>query len=138
MRAEEMALAPWTAGQKRAFLDDQFRLQRLHYRQVYRNADYWIVETTAPLSDRRVGRFYLDRSTPLWRVIDLGLLPVARSRGMGGSLLIWTQDNVRAAGAEGLDLHVMTTNPRAETLYRRLGFEVTGEDGVHRHMLWRA
>jgi RimJ/RimL family protein N-acetyltransferase len=138
-RAEEMALIPWPQPQKDAFLAEQFRLQHHHFVSYFSGADFWIVERSHRAGENSpVGRFYLDRSTPLWRVIDIGLLPEARGRGFGSALLRWAQASVVEAGATGVDLHVLVTNPRAQKLYRSLGFQDEGEpEGYHRRMVWR-
>jgi len=138
-RAEEMALIPWPQPQKDAFLADQFRLQHHHFVSYFSGADFWIVNRSHPAGESSpVGRFYLDRSTPLWRVIDIGLLPEARGQGFGSALLGWAQASAVEAGAAGIDLHVLLVNPRAQRLYRSLGFEAEGEpEGYHRRMVWR-
>jgi GNAT superfamily N-acetyltransferase len=139
-RAEEMALLPWTQPQKDAFLAEQFRLQHHHFVSYFSGADFWIVERSHRAGENSpVGRFYLDRSTPLWRVIDIGFLPEARGRGFGSALLRRAQASAVEANAAGVDLHVLRTNPRAQMLYRGLGFQAEGEpEGYHQRMVWRA
>jgi GNAT superfamily N-acetyltransferase len=138
-RAEEMALIPWPQPQKDAFLAEQFRLQHHHFVSYFSGADFWIVERSHRAGESSpVGRFYLDRSTPLWRVIDIGFLPEARGQGFGSALLRSAQASAVEAGAAGVDLHVRLTNPRAEMLYRSLGFQDDGEpEGFYRRMAWR-
>jgi RimJ/RimL family protein N-acetyltransferase len=139
-RAEEMALIPWPQPQKDAFLAEQFRLQHHHFVSYFSDADFWIVERSRRSGPNSpVGRFYLDRSTPLWRVIDIGLLPEARGQGFGSALLRWAQESAVEAGAAGIDLHVLLVNPRAQRLYRSLGFQDEGEpEGYHQRMAWRS
>jgi len=139
-RAEEMAFAPWSAAQKAMFLDDQFRLQHHHFVTHHPRADFWLIERAAPPSAPvAVGRLYLDRTTPLWRVLDVGLATAERGRGTGSGLLTWVQNSASAAGADGVDLHVVLTNVRARSLYERLGFAVDGAPvGHHQRMVWRA
>jgi ribosomal protein S18 acetylase RimI-like enzyme len=136
-RAEEMAFAPWSAAQKAAFLDDQFRLQHHHFATHHPHADFWLIERAAPPSAPVVvGRLYLDRTTPTWRVLDVGLATSERGRGTGSALLIWIQNSASAAG--GVDLHVVLTNMRARSLYERLGFTADGAPvGHHQRMVWR-
>jgi GNAT superfamily N-acetyltransferase len=137
-RAEEMALIPWPQPQKDAFLAEQFRLQHHHFVSYFPGADFWIVQRSHRAGESSpVGRFYLDRSTPLWRVIDIGFLPEARGQEFGSALLRWAQASAVEANAAGVDLHVLLTNPRAEMLYRSLGFQDAGEpEGYHRRMVW--
>lgn len=138
-RADEMAFAPWSVAQKAAFLDDQFRLQHHHFVTHHPRADFWLVERAAPPSAPvAVGRLYLDRTTPLWRVLDVGLATAERGKGTGGRLLTWVQDAAFAAGADGVDLHVVVTNVRARALYERLSFAADGPPfGHHQRMIWR-
>jgi GNAT superfamily N-acetyltransferase len=137
--ADEMALVGWPQAQKEALLNDQFRLQHHHLVSYFPGADFWIVEradrsgTTLP-----VGRFYLDRSTALWRVMDLGFLPEARGQSLGSALLKWAQASALEAGATGIDLHVVVGNTRAQSLYQNLGFRAEEEpEGVHLRLMWR-
>jgi GNAT superfamily N-acetyltransferase len=133
-RSPELLLAPWSAEAKQAFLDDQFRLQHSHFVRHFHRADFWIVcdADMAP-----VGRFYLDRSTPQWRLVDILLAPDARGRGIGSALIRWAQALAADAGASGIALHVAISNPRAHALYTRLGFVARESvDGMHVPMQW--
>ena len=139
-RAAEMAVLGWPQSHLDTLLADQCRLQHHHLLTHFAGADFWIVER----SDRQgallpVGRFYLDRSTPLWRVVDIGFLPEARGQGVGSALLAWAQAAAVAAGAAGIDLHVLASNDRAQQLYRRLGFKPADDTGgSHLRMAWQA
>jgi GNAT superfamily N-acetyltransferase len=142
-RAEEMALVGWPQAHKDALLNDQFRLQHHHLVTYFSGADFWIVERAdrsgamSPLMSP-LGRLYLDRSTALWRVVDIGFLPEARRQGLGSALLKWAQRSALDAGAAGIDLHVVVVNAPAQSLYRKLGFQIEDEpDGIHQRMVWR-
>lgn len=137
-RTWEMAQAPWPAEQKRAFLADQFRLQHLHFVRVYAAADFWILARGGGEAGEPVGRLYLDRSGPVWRIVDIGLVPEARGKGTGGALIAWVGDQAVAAGAD-VTLQVALNNPRARALYLRLGFEDDGgPGGMHQPMIRRS
>jgi GNAT superfamily N-acetyltransferase len=138
-QAEEMAQLGWPQAEIEALLRDQCRLQHHHVVTCFPGADFWIVEhADRPGAHSPVGRFYLDRSTPLWRIIDIGFLPNARGRGFGSALLKWAQACAADAGAAGIDLHVVVVNWRARQLYQSLGFRAEGEqEGYHQHMTWR-
>lgn len=138
-RASELLLAPWPAAHKRAFTDDQFRLQHLHFTQHYPGADFWVVVQALALGmPRPIGRLYLERGTRLWRIVDIGFLADAQGQGLGSAMLTWVQACAAAAEAAAVELHVAVNNPRAHALYRRLGFEDVGPPGeTHQPMAWR-
>jgi len=134
VRAEELALAPWTPAQKDAFLADQLRLQRADWSQRFARADRWVIEHDA----RPIGRLYLDRASAGWRLIDIGLMKEARDRGFGRALLGWIQAEAARARVEAVVLLVLVHNPAAARLYRRFGFVDDGPpDGPYRAMTWR-
>lgn len=133
-RTAELLLAPWSAEQKQAFCDDQFRLQHSHFVRHFRHADFWIV---CDADSTPIGRFYLDRSAREWRLIDILLTPGARGRGIGSALIHWAQTAAANTGASGIALHVAINNPSAHALYTRMGFiEGASQDGLHIPMLW--
>ena len=130
-RTEEMARAPWTDGQKAAFLNMQFDLQRKHYQAFYPQGDFMIIV----LGDKPAGRFYLDRSAEAFLLIDIALLPEYRGLGVGCRLL----ENLLAeaeAASKPVRLHVETSR-RALTLYRRLGFTTIEVQGLRLLMEWK-
>ena len=138
-QAAELILPGWPQAHLEALFHEQFGLQHHHLVTHFPNADFWIVEGPDPRGVMApVGRFYLDRSTPLWRVVDIGLLPEARGQGRGSALLTWAQAGATAAGAAGIDLHVVASNHRAQALYRRLGFRLEDDpEAVHLRMVWQ-
>jgi ribosomal protein S18 acetylase RimI-like enzyme len=138
-RALEMALVPWTEEQKQFFLDDQFRLQHLHFTGLFARADFLaLVRSSLFAGPCDAGRLYLDRSAPWWRIIDIGLVPELRGCGIGTALIEGIQSAAMAAGAGGVALQVARDNPRARALYLRLGFVDDGApEGFHQPMQWR-
>lgn len=60
-------------------------------------------------------------------IADLGVAEHSRSQGVGSILIDYHKDEAKQRGISHLALDVATINPRAEALYSRLGFEVTGE-----------
>ncbi len=130
-RADEMALVPWSDEQKEAFLKSQLDLQLSSYRARYPDASYHII-----LEDEKaVGRLYVRRENEEIRIMDITVLPHSRNRGVGASL-------VRNMLAEGLEISKPVTiwiehfNP-SMSLFERLGFTKTQEDGVNWLMEWR-
>ncbi len=133
-RMAELLLAPWPPAQKRAFLDEQFALQHAHFVKTHRKGDFRLVMQ----GGTPVGRFYFNRSGPEWVLIDILLAPEMQAAGLGSALVGWLQQAASDAGADRLRLSVAYTNPRAQALYRRLGFADAGDvAGTHLSMVWR-
>lgn len=130
-RTQEMAHVPWTDEQKTVFLDMQFDLQRRHYRTYYPEGEFMLV-----LSGKEpIGRFYLDRGTDAFLLIDIALLPEYRGLGIGS----WFLENLLAearASSKPVRLHVETAN-RALTWYQRFGFITLEVQGIRRLMEWK-
>ena len=124
-RAEEVAVTGWPADVQRAFLADQFALQRRHYLAHYPEAEWLVVEH----GGARVGRLYLERWSGEMRVIDIALIPESRGLGFGTAIL---GDLIAEAEGSGLavSIHVERNNP-AMRLYLRLGFRKAEEHGVY-------
>jgi len=140
LRGGEPGFAAIEAAARDDFLDWQFRLQHAHFVRHYPGADFLIVVRAAPpLRAEPVGRLYLDRAAPLWRLVEIGLDPCVQARGLGSMLILWLQAAARGARAGGIDLHVAHDNPRAAALYHRLGFrEAPGDSTTHLRMAWPA
>ena len=62
----------------------------------------------------------------LWIVAHLGVAPECRGQGIGVQLIEHLIDLIRGRGGKRVGLDVALINPRAEALYQRIGFEVTG------------
>ena len=131
-RADEMALVPWDAATKQAFLQMQFSAQQKHYRAYFPDAQHEVI-----LSEGQpVGRVYVDRRATEIRILDVTLLPETRGRGIG-TLVI--QDLMKEADQanKSLSIHVESFN-RSLGLFQRLGFVKTDESGASWLMEWRA
>jgi ribosomal protein S18 acetylase RimI-like enzyme len=120
-REEELALVPWSAEEKKAFLRMQFDAQERHYRAAYPSASFELVFE----GNTVVGRLYVDRGPEAVHVIDIAVLPEHRGRGIGTALL----EEVVAAGRP-VRLHVDRFS-RARRLYERLGFREVEDRGVY-------
>jgi GNAT superfamily N-acetyltransferase len=130
-RTEELELTPWDNAQKEAFLRQQFDAQDLHYRRYYPATTFDLIV----LDGAPAGRLYVDRRDHEIRIVDISLLPEYRNSGVGSVLLGGLLDEARLTGRK-VSIHVEIFNP-AMTLYERLGFERTGERGVHVLMEWK-
>ncbi len=61
----------------------------------------------------------------LWIIAHLGVTPEFQGRRIGIRLIDHLVDSVRRQGGIKVGLDVALINPKAESLYKRLGFEVT-------------
>jgi GNAT superfamily N-acetyltransferase len=130
-RADEMAVLPWDAGQKDAFLTMQFTAQHRYYQEQFPHASFLVI-----LRDGSpAGRLYVDRRDDEICIVDIALLPEHRGGGIGTALL--SEILAEAAGVgKPVRIHVERFNP-ALRLYYRLGFSIIGDSGVYYHMEWR-
>jgi len=123
-RREEMIQTGWPEEVKLAFLQDQFRLQTLHYERHYADAVRLIVE----VNGLPAGRLILLDSGGEVRVVDIALLPTFRRLGIGGALIDWLLALTRDLGRPKVSLHVEPNNP-ARRLYEDRGFKPVEERG---------
>ena len=131
-REHELAVVPWDAGQKAAFVHMQFTAQHAHYQEHYAGAAFDLVLVDA----QPAGRLYVHRTSDEIRIVDIALLPAFCNRGIGGRLLRSLQAEAAAANTP-LRIHVERFNP-ALRLYERLGFRQIEDRGVYLFMEWRA
>jgi ribosomal protein S18 acetylase RimI-like enzyme len=131
-RADEMALVPWDAAQKQAFLQMQFSAQQKHYRAYFPHATHEMILAEG----QPVGRLYVDRRETEIRILDVTLLPQARGRGIGTQILL---DLMKEADHrnQSCSIYVESFN-RSLGLFQRLGFVKTEESGASWLMEWRA
>jgi ribosomal protein S18 acetylase RimI-like enzyme len=86
----------------------------------------------AELDGRTVGWGKIDQATPLpasahvWQVTGLAVDPDAEGHGAGRALMHALIDLARERGGRRMTLRVFASNPRAQRLYERLGFELEG------------
>lgn len=133
-RADELAVVPWSDAAKRQFLDQQFALQHQHYLAHYPEADYLVIRTAG---EEPVGRYYLDRGTAEYLLVDISLFPQWRGLGLGSLLIRQSQADAAAQGV-GMRLHVLESNRLARQLYERLGFVSEASDHAgYLRLSWR-
>lgn len=130
-RADEMAMVPWPAEQKGAFLRMQFEAQRRHYLDQHPDA----VHSLVVVDGEPAGRLYLARKADEIRILDVAILMERRRAGIGSAVLGDLLDEARRTGLP-LTVYVETNNP-AMPLFERLGFRGREENGLHRLMEFR-
>ena len=129
-RADELAMLPWDASQKDAFLTMQWQAQSADYRARFPQAEFWVLEG----DEGPLGRVVVDRRPTRLRLVDIALRTAARGRGLGTALLRDLQADAAASGLP-LRLHVNSSNP-ARRLYARLGFIPVSEDAFYHLLEW--
>ncbi len=129
-REEELAVVPWTPGQREAFVRMQFDAQDAQYRAHNPRGAFDVIE----VGGRPAGRLYVDRRPGDIRIVDISLLPEYRGAGVGGGLVSSLIEEARATGCI-VSIHVEIHN-RAAGLYERLGFVAVAEHGVYQRMEW--
>jgi ribosomal protein S18 acetylase RimI-like enzyme len=130
-REDELAVVPWDASAKEAFLRSQFAAQDRYYHANFPDASYDPIVS----GDEVLGRLYVDRGEAAWLVLDLALLPEHRGRGIGTRLLIEVLAEAGAA-SKPVHMHVERFNP-AQRLYDRLGFRQIADEGVYLLLEWQ-
>ena len=132
-REDEIAAAGWDTARAETFLRQQFTAQRLSYASRFPEGEHRLLL----LDGEPVGRLYVARSSDEIRLLDIALLPRARSRGIGTP---WRRQLQAEASATRRPLRhwVERNNPRAARLYDRLGFRGVGYTETHLAMEWRA
>jgi GNAT superfamily N-acetyltransferase len=129
-REDELAVVPWEAAQKEAFLRMQFAAQDRYYHATFPAASYDLIVSGGEV----LGRLYVDRGEAAWLVLDIALFPEHRGRGIGARLLADVLAEAGAA-AKPVQIHVERFNP-AQRLYGRLGFRQIADEGVYLRLEW--
>ncbi|SNS85409.1 GNAT family N-acetyltransferase [Antarctobacter heliothermus] len=127
----DLAALPLPVEARQHMIDMQFDAQDRGYADGFPHASHDIVVA----GGQDVGQMRVDRGAKAIHLIDVSVLVAAQGRGLGTSLLHQLRDEATRAGLP-IRLSVQHGN-RAVDLYRRSGFMVTGDSGVHLVMEWR-
>ncbi|HUS11922.1 MAG TPA: GNAT family N-acetyltransferase [Pyrinomonadaceae bacterium] len=129
-RADEMALVPWNAEQRQAFVKMQFAAQQEHYQNTFPTASHQIIL----LRGRPVGRLYVARLEQEIRIVDITVMPPERNAGIGSFLLNGLMDEARRLG-KLVRIYVEDFNPSLR-LFERLNFKPVEQQGIHLLLEW--
>ncbi len=127
-RKKELDSLKWDACRRQTFLEMQFQAQQSHYQENFPSRDHRIVL----LDKRPIGITDIARDEKEIRVLDIILKPENRNKGIGTTLMQAILDEADQSGM-AVRLYAEKFNP-AISFYRRLGFTVIGDTGVHSHM----
>jgi len=127
-RKKELDSLDWDAGKRRIFLEMQFQAQQRHYQEHFPTRNHRIVL----LDKRPIGMTDIARGKNEIRLLDIILKPENRNAGIGTTLMQAVVDEAEKTG-RAVRLYVEKFNP-AFRFYRRLGFTVIDDTGVHYHM----
>jgi ribosomal protein S18 acetylase RimI-like enzyme len=114
---------------REALVQMQYAARRSTYSRQFPGSEQLLILT----GQDRAGAFTILREPHEVRLIDMALLPEYRGSGIGTQLLRMLMEEAATAG-KPLRLSVAMTNIDAIRLYRRLGFRLTGESGMHLQM----
>jgi ribosomal protein S18 acetylase RimI-like enzyme len=103
----------------------QYNAQRTHYHAYFPDSRHDIILH----GSEAIGRLWVDRRPDHILILDIAIVPEARSKGIGTLLL---QELIEEAARECkvLRIHVEQFNP-ALRLYQRLGFQTKETNGVY-------
>jgi ribosomal protein S18 acetylase RimI-like enzyme len=124
-REDELAGTGWSEAERAGFLAQQFHAQTVHYESHYPGATLDVVL----VGGEPAGRLFVHRREASIHVMEIGLLPEFRGRGVGSRLLRAVLDEAAARGVKAT-INVEPANP-ARRLYERLGFRVVAEAGFY-------
>ena len=130
-RRDEVAMFGWDAASADAFLRMQFDMRTRAYSMQYPRVD----DNVIVHGGRPAGRMIVDRGETGFILVDIAVAGAFRQRGIASLLIGRLQDEAAAAGVP-VTLHVDRTNQNAFALYRKLGFEIAGEDQIQFLMTW--
>ena len=129
-RIAQLESTGWPEAAKRAFLAQQHHARRAQYRARFPNAENQIIRRQG----QDVGQLLVAETPGAIRLVDIALLPEARSNGIGAAILADLILAARTSG-RGVELSVESSG-RARRLYERLGFRVVGESPPYVAMRW--
>jgi ribosomal protein S18 acetylase RimI-like enzyme len=126
-RRPEFAGLGWSEVQLTTFLRMQYEARRRSY------AGIASLETMiAEVHGAAAGTLSISREADCLHVVNIALRAESSNKGIGTRLLAFVISDAEASG-KPVRLRVEKAN-RAISLYRRLGFEQTGDDGVYMKM----
>ena len=116
---EQLQAHTWDPAMRKHLLNLQVHAKHGSYAVVHPRADYAIIM----LDDQAIGRMIIDRSGEFYHLVDISIDPKHRGAGIGTRLVLALCMEAEMMH-KTVRLYVSVTNPRASSLYKRLGFRV--------------
>lgn len=129
-RSEEIAGWGWDQETIRTFLTMQWNAQQRSYIAQYPELQQYILCA----DNLQIGRVIISRTEHTLTLVDLALLPEHQNQKHGTKLVQQLQQEA-ATSCKKLRLSVLKMN-RANSLYSRLGFRLTGGNELYNFMEW--
>ena len=109
----------------------QFEMRERAYAMQFPKLEVQMIEG----HDGPVGQMLTEERSDVLALVDIAILSEHQGRGLGRSVI---GDLQRRAAEAGLPivLHVDMVNTRAQALYAKMGFRVTGQSQIQYRMEW--
>jgi len=130
-REQELAMVPWTAEQREAFIRFQYSSQLTHYQTEYPDA----VHSVILCDGQPVGRIYVDGRKSEIRILDITLLTEHRGKGIGTPIIRSLMD-VAAKVGKSVSIHLDSFST-SQRFFERLGFKPNEVNGFHVLYVWQ-
>jgi ribosomal protein S18 acetylase RimI-like enzyme len=127
----EISQFEWGDAEQLAFITMQSQMQTRSYALQHPKAEHSVIT----YQGQSAGRVIVDRKAACVSLTDIAVLPEFRGKGIATTVIKRLQEEAAHTG-RGVELSVERTNANAFKLYRKLGFEVTGESQIHLVMKW--
>jgi ribosomal protein S18 acetylase RimI-like enzyme len=128
-REDELAVVPFSAQEKNAFLRMQFAARERTFGERFSTGDQLMIERDG----EAIGSLWVHRHDSELRVLDVALLPEHRGAGVGTHLMSSLIREARSRGVP-LRLSVLSRGTAARRFYERLGFTAVGKPSVYQSM----
>lgn len=112
-------------------IEQQHHAQTVGYGDMFPNAMYFIIEKQG----ESIGRVVIDFGMNEVRLVDIALIPAARSKGYGKNI-IQTLQYAAGSSRAPLYLSVLKINQAARQLYHQLGFQLAEAGTVSDLLVW--
>ncbi len=119
----EYEMLPVAEEQRRQLIGMQLQLQTSSYRTRYPESRHDLIL----VDGKPAGRIWVARAEDEIRILDAGLLPEARNRGVGGAIVSELIAEARARG-KPVTSAVLKANAGSLRWHQRLGFRLKSED----------